>query len=94
MRLVLSTADTNVTVQPMELLTAMIRWRIPDLLKERGWTAYRLAQETGLTVPAAYRLARGGPVKRIDADTLERLCEAFQCQPGDLLERETGKRRR
>lgn len=72
----------------------MIRWRIPDLLKQRGWTAYRLAQETGLTVPAAYRLARGGAVKRIDAETLERLCEALGVEPGDLLERDAKKRAR
>ena len=25
-------------------------------------------------------------VKRVDFDTLERLCEFFDCQPGDLLE--------
>lgn len=65
----------------------MVRWRVAQLLKDREWTAYRLAQEAGLTVPAAYRLAkRNVPVMRIDADTLERLCIAFGVTPGDLLE--------
>jgi len=64
----------------------MIRWRIPELLKERGWTPYRLAQEAKLTVPAAYRLAKGKAVQRIDAATLETLCNLFKAQPGDLLE--------
>ena len=70
----------------------MIRWRIPDMLKERDWSAYRLAQETGLTVPAAYRLARGGAVQRIDANTLDVLCAAFGVQPGDLLEHVSARR--
>lgn len=64
----------------------MIRWRIPELLKLRGWSAYRLAQETGLTMPAASRLAKGHAVQRIDAATLETLCKAFDLQPGELLE--------
>jgi len=36
---------------------------------------------------AAYRLAKGGAVERIDAATLETLCAAFNLRPGDLLER-------
>ncbi|HET6765084.1 MAG TPA: helix-turn-helix transcriptional regulator [Longimicrobiaceae bacterium] len=65
----------------------MIRFRLAEILKQKGWTPYRLAQVTGLTVPTAYRLAapelRFG---RFTADTLDRLCEALQVQPGDLLE--------
>jgi len=74
----------------------MIRWRILELLNERGWTAYRLAQEAQLTVPAAYRLAKSEAVRRIDAATLETLCEVFDKEPGDLIERvaRTGRRRR
>ena len=65
----------------------MIRFRLADVLKEKAWTPYRLAQVTGLTVPTAYRLAapelRFG---RFTADTLDRLCRALEVQPGDLLE--------
>lgn len=63
-----------------------IRWTIPDLLEKKGWTAYRLAQETGLTIPAAYRLAKGEVIQRIDADTLEKLCRVFEVEPGEILE--------
>ncbi|HUG39304.1 MAG TPA: helix-turn-helix transcriptional regulator [Longimicrobiales bacterium] len=46
-----------------------------------------MLQETGLTVPTAYRLAdprqRFG---RFRTDTLDRLCRALAVQPGDLLE--------
>jgi len=65
----------------------MIRFRLAEVLKEKGWTPYRLSQETGLTVPTAYRLA--DPEQqfgRFMADTLDRLCEALAVQPGDLLE--------
>ena len=65
----------------------MLRFHLAAILKEKGWTPYRLAQETGLTVPTAYRLAdpalRFG---RFTSDTLERLCAALDVQPGDLLE--------
>jgi putative transcriptional regulator len=76
----------------------MIRFRLADVLKRKGWTPYRLSQVTGLTVPTAYRLAdaelRFG---RFTTDTLDRLCRALEVQPGDLLEwvpEEQDKRRR
>ncbi len=65
----------------------MIRFRLAKLLKERGWTAYRLAQETGLTIPTAYRLADPDQeFGRFTGDTLDRLCAALGVQPGALLE--------
>ena len=65
----------------------MVRWKIAELLKKRTWTAYRLAMETGLTIPAVYRLAKqNAQMGRVEGDTLDRLCEALDVQPGDLLE--------
>jgi putative transcriptional regulator len=65
----------------------VIRFHLAAVLKRKGWTPYRLAQETGLTVPTAYRLAdpelRFG---RFTADTLDRVCAALEVQPGELLE--------
>ena len=64
----------------------MIRFRLAELLKRRGWTPYRLSQMSGLTAPTAYRLAdpslRFG---RFTTDTLDRLCRALDVQPGELL---------
>jgi DNA-binding Xre family transcriptional regulator len=71
----------------------MIRWHLPEILEDRGWTAYRLAQETGLTVPAAYRLAKGERVQRLDIQTLDSLCRALKVTPGDLLSYSEKKRR-
>jgi len=66
---------------------AVIRFHLARILQQKGWSPYRLARMTGLTVPTAYRLAdptlRFG---RFTADTLDRVCAALDVQPGDLLE--------
>jgi DNA-binding Xre family transcriptional regulator len=77
----------------------VIRFHLSAVLKKKGWTPYRLSQETGLTVPTAYRLADPKLVfGRFTADTLDRLCAALDVQPGELLEfvptSKTRKRRR
>ena len=65
----------------------MIRFRLAEILKRKGWTPYRLSQVTGLTVPTAYRLADPElQFGRFTTDTLDRLCVALEVQPGDLLE--------
>jgi DNA-binding Xre family transcriptional regulator len=74
------------------LRVAMIRWRVPELLRVRGWTPYRLAKESGLTLPAAYRLAKGDPVERIEVASLEALCDVFGVEPGELIERLPGRK--
>ena len=73
----------------------MVRLRVHELLEERGWTAYRLAQEAGFTISRAYRLAReDGQFASLPAETLDSLCEAFNVEPGELLERVKGSRRK
>lgn len=65
----------------------MIRFHLATILHRKGWTPYRLARETGLTVPTAYRLADPKlEFGRFTADTLDRLCSALDVQPGELLE--------
>jgi DNA-binding Xre family transcriptional regulator len=65
----------------------MIKWTIPEILRERGWNANQFAKAAGLTIPAAYRLSKDVEVHRIDAATLDKLCAFFGAEPGDLLER-------
>lgn len=65
----------------------MIRFHLGSVLRRKGWTPYRLSQETGLTVPTAYRLADPDvEFGRFTTDTLDRLCAALEVQPGELLE--------
>jgi DNA-binding Xre family transcriptional regulator len=66
----------------------MVTLRVAEHLRRRGWTAYRLAKEAGFSITLAYRLARpDGRFKRLDHRTIDQLCAAFQCQPGELLKR-------
>jgi DNA-binding Xre family transcriptional regulator len=73
----------------------MVRWRVAELLKERGWTRYRLVQESGLASPVVYRIATPGrTLGRADGQTLDALCRAFDVQPGELLEHVPDKPKR
>jgi DNA-binding Xre family transcriptional regulator len=56
-------------------------------MKARGISAYALGKGAGLTYPTAHRLSRSsGKFGRLEAETLDRLCEFFRVQPGELLE--------
>ncbi len=59
--------------------------RLDVLLAERKMKSRELAQFIGITEPNL-SLLKSGKVKGIRFDTLERICEALNCQPGDLLE--------
>jgi len=63
----------------------MIRFRLDELLKERGWSAYRLAKETGLhnSVIGKYRHNQALEAR---VDVLNRLCAALNCGIADLIE--------
>lgn len=65
----------------------MVRLQIHQLMKHRGITAYALSRGTDISYPSAYRLSRpGGLFGRLHADTLDRLCQFFQVQPGKLIQ--------
>ena len=58
--------------------------QIDALLKKRGKTRYWLAKETKLTPLTIAKLAKGS-TNGIGFATLERICQALNCQPNDLL---------
>lgn len=73
-----------------------MRLRIPDSFEEQGLTAYEVAKRSNgrLQASTLYRLARSrGKVRLIDADLLEALCDVLRVEPGELLERETRRKR-
>ena len=55
-----------------------------NLLKEKGYTTYKIRQEKliGQATLTAIKKGTGG----LDAKTIERLCCVLDCQPGDLME--------
>jgi DNA-binding Xre family transcriptional regulator len=65
----------------------MVRLRIGKLLKQRGMTAYALAKVARVPLSVAYRLAAPGERnRRLDTTTIDKLCHALSCHPGDLFE--------
>lgn len=58
---------------------------IDVMMARRKISAGELAQKIGIT-PANLSILKNNKAKAIRISTLEALCAALQCQPGDLLE--------
>jgi putative transcriptional regulator len=63
---------------------ALIETRLDELLAERERTFYWLAKETGISHTTLWRLKKGKALG-INFITLETICLALNCQPGDVL---------
>ena len=59
--------------------------RLAVMLAERGVSGKELADHVGIT-EANLSLLRRGKVKGVRFDTLEKICDYLDCQPGDLLQ--------
>ena len=58
---------------------------LDKLLVEKKMTSRALAAFVGIT-EQNLSLLKSGKVKGIRFDTLSRICEALECQPGDILQ--------
>jgi putative transcriptional regulator len=58
--------------------------RLDDLLHERRMTLTELATRVDITV-ANLSILKTGKARAIRFSTLEAICAALECQPGDLL---------
>lgn len=59
--------------------------KLDDLLHDRRMTLTQLADRIGITL-ANLSILKTGKARAIRFSTLEAICEALNCQPGDLLE--------
>ena len=64
---------------------AMIRFRLEELLKARGWSDYRLAQESGVGANVIGKY-RKNQVKEPSLYVMNLLCAALGCGIGELME--------
>lgn len=62
----------------------MIEIRVEELLEEYGRSFYWLSKETSISHTTLWRLKKGRAMG-INFDTLEKICWALKCQPGDVL---------
>lgn len=63
-----------------------IYWKLKALLDAADITPGALATSVELHRQSLYAILKDPEAGRIEADTLEKLCAALDCQPGDLLE--------
>lgn len=59
--------------------------KLDDLLHDRRMTLTELADRIGITL-ANLSILKTGKARAIRFSTLEAICAALDCQPGDLLE--------
>jgi putative transcriptional regulator len=62
----------------------VIQVRLDQLLKTHGKSQYWLAKHARMTPQAIANLSKS-KTQRIDFATLDAICKALGCQPGDLL---------
>ena len=62
-----------------------IIFNIDVMLAKRKMSVTELSEKVGITL-ANMSILKTGKAKAIKVSTLAKLCEALNCQPGDLLE--------
>jgi putative transcriptional regulator len=67
--------------------------KLDDLLYERRMTLTELAERIDITL-ANLSILKTGKARAIRFSTLEAICEALHCQPGDLLQFQSEARAR
>ena len=62
-----------------------VRWNVRPIAEARGVkTATELGELVGVNINTAMALW-GGRSLRVDRETLTKLCEKLECEPGDIL---------
>lgn len=67
-----------------------VRVRLDELLHRRRMTLTELSATVGVTI-ANLSILKTGKARAIRFSTLDALCRALDCQPGDLLHFEEGE---
>ena len=66
-----------------------IRIDLEEMLYQRRMTLTELAERVGITL-ANLSILKTGKAKAIRFSTLDAICAALECQPGDLIRHEPG----
>ena len=64
--------------------------KLDDMLHDRRMTLTELADRIGMTL-ANLSILKTGKARAIRFSTLEAICDALACQPGDILKHEASK---
>ena len=63
----------------------MIKFKVKVMLAMRDMTQKELAEKTGIRPPTISAICLG-TIKHLPVDALDKICEALDCQPGELME--------
>lgn len=63
----------------------MIEFTIDVMMAKRKMSLTELSEKVGITL-ANLSILKTGKARAVRVDTLNKLCAALECQPGDLLE--------
>ncbi len=63
----------------------MIVINIDVMLAKRKMSVTELSDKVGITL-SNISILKNGKAKAIRVDTLDKICKALKCQPGDVLE--------
>ena len=63
----------------------MIVINVDVMLAKRKMSVTQLSERVGITM-ANISILKNGKAKAIKIDTLNKICAALDCQPGDILE--------
>jgi len=66
----------------------MIEVKLDELLAKHGHSFYWLSKKTHVSYTTLWRLKKGNALG-INFATLVKICDALECQPGDILEFKT-----
>jgi putative transcriptional regulator len=64
--------------------------RLDDVLYSRRMSLTELSEKIGITL-ANLSILKTGKARAIRFSTLESICQALECQPGDILQYDDGK---
>lgn len=70
----------------------MIVINIDVMLAKRKMSVTELSEKVGITM-ANISILKNGKAKAIKLETLNKICEALDCQPGDILEHIVSKKK-
>lgn len=70
-----------------------ITFKIEEVLRQREQSLYWLSRTTGVSYTTLWRLTKDRALG-MNFATLEKLCVALDCRPGDLMELDPDKKER
>ena len=63
----------------------MIKFKVKVMLAIREMTQKELAERTGIRPPTISAICNG-TIKELPISVIDRMCDALDCQPSDLME--------